>query len=298
MADLWWLMLGLGVAVFIAVSVFLALGLFRRRPPADADPLSDEGPPGAFNRWLVGAGVVAPLIVIAVVFGATVGALRRLPMTAPTGAFEIEVVSHQWWWEVRYPHAQFNTANELHLPVGRPVALKLTSVDVIHSFWVPALGGKVDLLPDRVNTLVLMADEPGEHRNRCAEFCGLQHTMMGMVVVAEPPDRFEAWVAEQRRPAAEPADADVRRGRDVFLGANCAECHTIAGTAARATKGPDLTHVAGRRTLGAAAVANTPEQLARWVADPHTIKRGVAMPAAKLSPADLEAVLAYLGTLR
>lgn len=296
MADLWWLMLALGLAVFVVFAVFLGLGLFRRRVPPD--PGAGAETPEAFNRWLVGAGVAAPLLVIAVVFGATVGALRRLPMTAPAGAPEIEVVGHQWWWEVRYPEAGVRTANELHLPVGRPVALRLSSVDVIHSFWVPALGGKLDLLPDRVNTLVLEADAPGEHRNRCAEFCGLQHTMMGMIVVAEPEERYEAWLAEQRRPAAEPAGAAAHRGRDVFLAAKCAECHAIQGTAAVATKGPDLTHVASRRTLGAAAVANTPERLAQWVADPHAIKRGVAMPAANLTDEDLDAVLAYLGTLR
>ncbi len=296
MADLWWLMLALGLAVFVVFAVFLALGLFRRRPPPDPRP--GEETPGAFNRWMVGAGVVAPLVVIAVVFGATVGALRRLPLTAPPDALEIEVVGHQWWWEVRYPEPQVTLANELHIPVGRPVALRLSSADVIHSFWVPALGGKLDLLPDGVNTLVLEADEPGEHRNRCAEFCGLQHTQMGMIVVAEPAERYEAWLAEQRRPAAEPASAAARRGRDVFLATRCAECHTIQGTRADATKGPDLTHVASRRTLGAAAVANTPERLAQWVADPHAIKRGVAMPAAELTDGDLAAVLAYLETLR
>jgi cytochrome c oxidase subunit II len=298
MAGLWWLMLGLGVAVFVVFAIFLALGLFRRRRPtggAEARPGNELG--GAFNRWIVGAGVVAPLLVIGAVFGATIGAMRRLPVTAPAGALEVEVIGHQWWWEVRYPEAGLTLANEMHIPVGRPVAVRLTSADVIHSFWVPALGGKLDLLPDHANTLVLQADEPGEHRNRCAEYCGLQHTLMGMIVVAEPPERFEAWLAAQRQPAAEPTGAGEIRGRDVFLGA-CARCHTVAGTTATGVKGPDLTHVASRRTLGAAAVANTTERLVQWVADPHELKRGVAMPAADLSPADLDAVIAYLGTLR
>lgn len=295
MAGLWWLMLGLGLAVFVVFAVFLALGLFRRRGSDGLAP--GEGPAGAFNGWIVGAGVVAPLLVIGVVFAATVGAMRRLPVTAPRGALEVEVIGHQWWWEVRYPEAGFTTANEMHIPVGHSVAVRLTSADVIHSFWVPALGGKLDLLPGQVNTLVLQADEPGEHRNRCAEYCGLQHTLMGMMVVAEPEERFQAWVAEQRRPAAEPIGERELRGRDVFVGA-CARCHSVAGTAAAGTEGPDLTHVADRRTLGAAAVANTAERLAQWVTDPHEIKRGVAMPAANLTPDELGALLAYLATLR
>jgi cytochrome c oxidase subunit II len=296
MADLWWLMLALGLAVFVAFAAFLALALFRRRPPPGDRPGEERA--GAFNRWILGAGVVAPLLIIAVVFGATVGAMRRIPMKAQTGNLEIEVVGHMWWWKVRYPAAGVTTANELHLPVGRPVTVRLTSADVIHSFWVPALGGKLDLLPDGVNTLVLQADEPGEHRNRCAEYCGLQHTKMGMVVVAEPADRFEAWLAEQRHSAADPATAEQRHGRDVFLRAKCAECHTIQGTSAGGEKGPDLTHVGSRRSLGAATVLNTQERLAQWVADPHSIKRGVAMPAADLPPADIDAIVAYLQSLR
>ena len=294
-AGLWWLMLGLGLAVFVVFAAFLALGLFRRRTPAGPRP-ADE-PTRAFNAWIVGAGVVAPVIIIGVVFGATVGAMRRLTVTAPNDALEVEVIGHQWWWEVRYPDAGFTMANEMHIPTGRPVAARLTSADVIHSFWVPALGGKLDLLPDRVNTLVLQADKPGEHRNRCAEYCGLQHTLMGMIVVAEPPERFDAWIAQQRRPAATPTAARDVHGRDLFVG-SCGRCHTVRGTPAAGTKGPDLTHVAGRSTLGAAAVANTPKRLAEWVADPHAIKRGVAMPAAQLTPEELGALLSYLATLR
>jgi cytochrome c oxidase subunit 2 len=306
-ADLWWLMLALGVAVFVAFAVVLSVGLFRARP-GDA-PEAGPQPPDRFGPWLVGGGVTMPLIVIAIVFGATVNAMQGTPTTAPAGALVVEVVGHQWWWEVRYPAEGVTTANELHMPVGRPVALQLTSADVIHSFWVPALGGKLDLLPDKVNTLVLEADQPGRHLNRCAEFCGLQHTLMGMDVVAEPPEAFAAWVEGRQAPAAEPAAADARRGRDVFAGraaspgggprdAACASCHAVRGTPAAGTRGPDLTHVASRASLGAAAVPNTPEERARWVSDPHTIKRGVAMPAPDLSAEELRDVLAYLEGLR
>jgi cytochrome c oxidase subunit II len=174
----------------------LALGLFRRRPPAE----QETGPErrNAFGRWFVVGGVVAPLVILLVVFGATVRAVQSVPTTAPPEALVIEVVGHQFWWEVRYPDAGVTVTNELHLPVGRPVNLQLSSADVIHSFWVPALAGKLDLLPDHPNTLVLEADQPGVHRSRCAEFCGLEHTKMVLTVVAEPEEQFAAWVAERR----------------------------------------------------------------------------------------------------
>lgn len=297
MADLWWLMLTLGVAVFVVFAVVLALGLFRRRPPETPEPGAEA--PSRFGAWMIGAGVAVPLVVIAVVFAATVQTMRAVPTTAPADALVIDVVGHQWWWEVHYPEEDVTTANEMHIPVGRPVALRLTSADVIHSFWVPALAGKLDMLPDKVNTLVLEADEPGEHVGRCAEFCGLQHTLMGLVVVAEPRQQFDSWVAARRQPAVQPTEAAAGRGQDVFLGSGgCASCHAVRGTAAAGSVGPDLTHFASRPTLGAAPVPNTPENRAEWVADPHAVKRGVAMPAAHLSSEELEAVLAYLGALR
>ncbi len=296
MADLWWLMLALGAAVFVVFAVFLALGLFR--PRSTETPTGPEQP-HRFSAWMIGAGVAVPLVIIAVVFAATVHAMRGVATTVPRGALVVDVVGHQWWWEVRYPEEGIVTANELHLPVGRQVALRLTSRDVIHSFWVPELGGKLDMLPDGVNTLVLEADAPGRFVSRCAEFCGLQHTLMGMTVVAEPPQQFDSWVAARRPPAATPDEGAARRGLDVFLGpGRCAQCHTVRGTAAAGTAGPDLTHVASRPTLGAGPFPNNEENRSTWVSDPHTLKRGVAMPAAELSREDLEAVLAYMGSLR
>jgi cytochrome c oxidase subunit 2 len=196
MADLWWLMLGLGGVVFVVVVVVLALGLFRRRPAAEQETGRER--PNRFGRWFVVGGVVAPMVILLVVFGATVRALRLVPTSAPPDALVIEVVGHQFWWEVRYPEQGVTVRDELHLPVGRPVNLQLTSADVIHSFWVPALAGKLDLLPDHPNTLVLEADQPGVHRSRCAEFCGLEHTKMVLTVVAEPEDQFVAWLAGRR----------------------------------------------------------------------------------------------------
>jgi cytochrome c oxidase subunit 2 len=196
MADLFWLMLGLGAVVFVVVVVVLILGLLRRG--REGEPQADRQRPDRFGRWFVVGGVVAPLVILIIVFGATVNAMRFVPTTAPPETLVIEVVGHQFWWEVRYPDAGITTTNELHIPVGRRINLQLTSADVIHSFWVPELAGKLDLLPDRTNTLVLQADEPGEHVSRCAEYCGLEHTRMVLTVVAEPEEQFTAWVAERR----------------------------------------------------------------------------------------------------
>jgi cytochrome c oxidase subunit 2 len=194
MAGLWWLMFWLGLAVFVAVAVVLALSLFRRRSVGEPPPDRQ----GSFGRWFVAAGVAVPLVILLVVFGAMVRAMRLVPTTAPPEALVVEVVGHQFWWEVRYPEQGVTVRDELHLPVGRPVKLQLSSADVIHSFWVPELAGKIDMLPDHPNTLVLEADRPGVHQSRCAEFCGLEHTRMVLTVVAEPEERFAAWVADRR----------------------------------------------------------------------------------------------------
>lgn len=190
MADLWWLMFGLGLAVFVAFAGLLALALFRRRSEdVDVDP--------RIRRWIVWGGVVMPTVVLVVVFGATVYAMRAVPNEPPKDALVIEIVGRQWTYDVHYPDEGVTT-DELHLPVGRPVALRLTSEDVIHSFWVPELGGKMDMLPDYTNTLVLQADQPAEYAARCAEFCGLHHASMELRVIAEPPGRFAAWIARQQ----------------------------------------------------------------------------------------------------
>lgn len=203
MADLWWLMLGLGVAVFVVFAVLLGIGLFRRPRDGggangDGGEANGDGGPRHAQRWIVGGGVVMPLIVILVVFVATVQAMQAIPGSAPPDAVVIDVVGHQFWYEVSYPEQGVTARNELHMPVGQPVALRLTSADVIHSFWVPELGGKLDMLPDGTNTLVLQADESGEYVARCAEFCGLEHAHMELAVIAEPEARFAAWVEDQR----------------------------------------------------------------------------------------------------
>ncbi len=290
MADLWWLMLVLGTIVLV---LFLAL-LWRALARQDEGTPDPDDEDRRHGRWLVVGGVVLPVILLVVVFGATVQAMRGAPQEGPD-ALVIEIVGHQWWYEIRYPDHDVVTANEIHLPVGQQVTFHVRAHDVIHSFWVPALGGKIDLLPERENTMTLQADEPGRHHSLCAEFCGLQHARMGMVVVAEPQQAFDAWIADQATAAAEPAGATAERGREVFVGADCVRCHTIAGSStADEEPGPDLTHLASRLTLGAGMLDNTPDNLRDWLADPQAIKPGVDMPTPELDDEELDALVAYL----
>ncbi len=290
-ADLWWLMLVLGAVVFVAFAALLGLALLRRWDPgADAEAAHRR----LIGRWIVAGGVVMPFVVIVVVFVATLRSMDAVPATAGEEALEIEVIGRQFWYEVRYPQEGVVTANELHLPVGREVSFTLRSTDVIHSFWVPELGGKLDMMPGRTNTLVLQADQPGEYRARCAEFCGLQHARMGLVVLAEPTEDFEAWIADQRSTDAATSEA-AQRGQQVFIASGCARCHVGPGVDRASQAGPDLRDLADRRTLAAATVENTRENLVRWISDPDAVKSGVNMPATDLRDEDLEALLAYLG---
>jgi len=227
---------------------------------------------------------------------------RALALMPVDNALDVRVTAHQFWWEVVYndpaPDRVFTTANELYIPVGRPVVVTLEADDVIHSFWVPNLHGKKDLIPGRIATIRLRADRPGEFWGRCAEYCGLQHAFMAFDVVAVAPDRFASWTEAQRRPAADPGDAAAQRGRELFLSGSCMLCHAIQGTTANARKAPDLTHVASRAHLAAGRLDNTPQALAAWITDPQAIKPGVNMPTHFLAADDLTALVAYLGTLK
>lgn len=290
--ELTWLLTGLGVVAFVVFAVVLGVGLLRRR---GGERPADLGRP---NRFILLGGVAFPTVVLIVAMGFTVQTMRVTPSAAPADALVIEVIGHQWWYEVRYPEAGVETANEVHLPVGRPVEFRLSSADVIHSFWIPELGGKMDLLPEDRNTLVLTADAAGVFRSQCAEFCGLQHAKMGLVAVAEPQAQFAAWLNDQARTAAAPTTPEARRGLEVFRSAGCSECHAVAGTEFDGQGGPDLTHLATRQTLAAAVVPNTRHHLARWITDPDGVKEGTKMPGAALDEADLNALLRYLESLR
>jgi len=222
----------------------------------------------------------------------------------PADALVIGITGHMWWWEVRYRDpasgAEIRTANEVRIPAGRPVYFGLTSADVIHSFWVPALGGKMDMLPGRVQHLLLQADRPGAWRGQCAEYCGEQHARMALHVVAEEPAAFEAWLAAQARPASATLAPDLARGRDAFLANRCNACHTVRGVSEESRLGPDLTHVGSRLYLGAGTVPNTPDQLAAWVAHTQQAKPGARMPSSheRIDDATLQSIARWLAQLQ
>ncbi|MGE5616660.1 MAG: c-type cytochrome, partial [Bacillota bacterium] len=252
--------------------------------------------------WSVGIAVAISTLALLGLLAGSVATDRALAQLPRNDALHIRVTGHMWWWEVTYddadPTRMFATANEMRIPVGRPVVVTLDAADVIHSFWVPSLAGKKDLIPGRISTIELRADQPGEYRGQCAEFCGLQHAFMSFNVFALAPADYEAWAAAQRRPAADPADPLARRGRDLFLSGSCMLCHAIEGTTAGGRRAPDLTHVASRARLAAGRLPNTPADLEQWIRDPQRIKPGVNMPAHPLAEPDLKALVAYLETLR
>ncbi|MDP8969575.1 MAG: cytochrome c oxidase subunit II, partial [Actinomycetota bacterium] len=251
-ASVFWLMTAVSGAIFALVCVLLVWGSLRR--PKEKDR-SD-------NLWIVGAGIAMPTVILLGLMVYNVGLLAAEPSS---GDLPIEVTGYQYWWEFRYVDEDVITANELHIPVGRPVELRVTSRDVIHSFWVPELAGKIDVIPGETNTWVIEAAQPGVYGGQCAEFCGLQHTNMGITVVAEEPAAFDAWLAHEARPAARPTTPEAREGLQVLESSSCAGCHTVRGTRADGDNGPDLTHFASRRTIGAGTVPNNRGHLAGWI---------------------------------
>jgi cytochrome c oxidase subunit 2 len=309
-SNLWWLMFACLIGIFVLVLGALALALVKshrrqRRAPTAPPAASEAIDPGTERRLTRGVAVAtgATVVLLLVLLVASVLTGRSIsPLSAGEDALEVEVVGHQWWWEFQYPSPDPQqiaaTANELHIPAGRPVKIRGTSRDVIHGFWVPSLNGKVDLIPGRYADLWIQADEPGTYRGQCAEFCGQQHAHMAFLVIAQPPEEFEAWLAAQRRPAAPPDTPQEMRGQQVFLSSTCPLCHSIAGTEAGSRIGPDLTHLASRRTLGAVTLPNTPEGLARWIHDPQAPKPGNRMPASPMSDEDRAALVAWLQELR
>jgi cytochrome c oxidase subunit 2 len=294
-AGIWWAMLAIGAVIYLVV-VALVVRLLLRRQTSDA-PRSTR----VAKRWILLGGVALPVLVLAPLFVASVRTLSAL-MHVTGDDLTVHVTGHQWWWQIRYGGADTTgdivTANEIHIPVGRKVRLELVTADVIHSLWIPNLHGKTDLVPGRTNVMWIEASRPGMSRAQCAEYCGTQHAHMALPVVAESQAMFDDWLARERLPAQIPLDSTARAGAAVFMSAGCGPCHTIRGTAAGGVRGPDLTHIAGRRTIGAGTLANTPANLARWIADPQAIKPGNKMPRIPLTSHQLTDVVAYLGTLR
>jgi cytochrome c oxidase subunit 2 len=281
------------------------LAITRNRSRAlTAETVLEWTPEAERTRWKVISAAVALTIVILFVFLIASFIVGR-GMTAELSlkqAVVIEVTGHQWWWEVRYLNSDassiFTTANEIHVPVGVPVTLNLRAADVIHSFWVPNLHGKQDLIPGKIATIWLQADQAGNYRGQCAEYCGLQHAHMSLMVVAESRDQFNSWLANQIQSAPTPPTASAQRGQQIFLSSTCVMCHTINGTPAGSNIGPNLTHVASRQTIAAATLPNLRQHLSQWVVDSQKIKPGNRMPPNNLSPEDLHALLDYLQSLK
>jgi cytochrome c oxidase subunit II len=293
--QLWWVMFWTCTAVYVLVMGALVLAVRRRR-------LGHAAPT---ERTLLRAVVGASAATVAILFGllfASVVTGRAIGSLGSAEGLVIEITGNQWWWDVEYhnpnPSLRVRTANELHLPVGRQVRIQLKSNDVIHSFWVPNLQGKMDLIPGRQTVLWLQADTAGVYRGQCAEYCGVQHAHMAFTVIAESPEAFERWLQGQRQTAPPPATPEQQHGLEVVERGPCALCHTVRGTAAGGRTAPDLTHLATRSTIAAGTAPNTRGYLAGWIADPQHLKPGAKMPATGLSAEELQAVLAYLETLK
>lgn len=287
-----------GILVVVGGLIFYAAVRFRQRPDDDGSE-----PPQIFgSNQIELSWTIIPVLIVVVLFLATarmIFAIQDAPK--PTSALEVTVIGHQFWWEFRYPALHITTANELHIPVSdsdtsRPTYMKLTSADVMHSFWVPRLAGKVDVIPNRINELWMDPHTPGLYEGQCAQFCGVEHAKMLLRVYVDTPEQFAAWVKQQQEPGAQdPAQA---AGRHEFESQACVNCHAIAGTSARGQFGPDLTHLASRKTIAAGAANNTTENLERWIADPDQIKPGALMPSMHLAPNQVREITDYLNTLQ
>ena len=297
--HLWWVLLWVAAVTFSAVIAFLTAALIRglRASSIAAHPSSER----ALSRSVAAAVAVTVGILLALLVASVLTSRSISGLQASSGV-SIAVTGHQWWWEIEYqdaiPSRRVVTANEVHFPVNRPTVLKVSSRDVIHSFWAPNLQGKRDLIPGYTTAIWVRPDRLGRFRGQCAEFCGLQHAHMAFDVVVESEADFERWLGGMRQPAREPESELHRRGRDVFMAARCAGCHTILGTEAHGQTAPDLTHFASRATLGAGTLPNTSEHLIAWVRDSQASKPGNQMPPNPMSDDQLNALITYLGTLR
>ena len=292
--------LAVTAAIFVVVFTVLAYSVVKFRKRANDD---GREPPQVYgSNQIELAWTVIPILIVVVITLATTRTIYDVQgALPPPGTVNVTVVGHQWWWEIRYPDLGIVTANELHVPVTasgdrRPTFLKLESADVAHSFWVPQLAGKIDLIPNRRNQMWIEPTQPGTYVGNCAEYCGLQHARMLLRVVAHASNDFQNWVAAQKQPPVD--DPQLRAGRDAFFSTACINCHVIKGTKAKGQFGPDLTHLMSRETIGAGVVPNTAENLRAWVRDPQHIKPGALMPNMQLSDGELNQMVAYLSSLR
>lgn len=292
-----WFMIILAAIVYVVVIALMFVAMQRnRRAPQDAVILSDPGP-----RWIVIGGLIMPAVVLGAVLVFSLWAMGRERVEQP--ALTIDVTGHQWWWEANYRFAdlpdQFRTANELHVPVNVPVRIALTTNDVIHSFWVPQLQGKIDVIPGDTNEIRLVVRRPGTYSGICAEFCGAEHAKMGITVVAEDSATFREWARRQLADGVSPNDSLTIEGRLLFESGPCTLCHTVRGTSAIAQVAPDLTHVGSRMAIGAGALPNTLGNLEAWIANAQVIKPGALMPPiTTFTGQQLRAVATYVASLK
>ncbi|HEX4507565.1 MAG TPA: cytochrome c oxidase subunit II [Alphaproteobacteria bacterium] len=298
--SLTWGLLAISIAVTVIVCALLVLGIVARRARTDEIASTPVGRSGGGMPWLVwGTGISTVALFGSLVWTVAVLADINGPPSKPT--VTIEVTGQQWWWKARYlsddASRTITTANEIHIPVGQPIRIKLIGADVIHSFWVPALTGKTDTIPGQTNTMWLEADKPGIYRGPCTEYCGAQHAHMTAFVVADPPDAFKNWWDAQITSASAPTSDDGMRGQGAFV-FHCGACHTVRGTEAGGTTGPELTHLMTRQTIAAGTLDNTPSNLAGWISNPQALKPGTTMPAPGLSGREVTDITAYLETLR
>ncbi len=287
----------IAVVVFVIVEGLLLYSAWRFRKKANdqSEPTQIHG-----NRRLEIAWTIVPAVIVVALFVMAVSTLQTIdprPAVADADQITVKVIGHQWWWEYQYPDLGITTATDLVIPVGKVVNLEITSADVIHSFWIPQLNGKTDAFPNRVNYSWIKADAPGMFNGQCAELCGPSHANMRAVVIAKDQAEFDQWVAGQQGTAA-PATGDAAKGEQVFLAGACIGCHTINGTAAAGKVGPNLTHVASRTSIAGGTFANTPGNLKRWLANPPGLKPGSIMPNLNLSGSDIDALVAYLTSLK
>jgi cytochrome c oxidase subunit 2 len=293
------LLLFIGITVAMWILIYWAArrrrGTFEEHAPYDV---------GGGQGWLLIGGFLIPALILAVVFVLGLRTMTAFPLhDGEHRKPEIRIIGRQWWWEIHYlddsPHQRLVTANEIHIPTGRPVEFELESADVIHSFWIPKLHGKVDLVPGLHNRIRLQADRPGAYHGECAEFCGAQHAHMRLLVVAEPPERFAEWLELQRAPGAMPSSPEAVHGQELFVTRACGLCHTIRGTDALGGVGPDLTHLASRRGIAANSLPNDTAHLAAWVTHAQAFKPGAQMPnVTQFTGEELRALVAYLQQLR
>jgi cytochrome c oxidase subunit 2 len=287
-ADLWWILFVVSVVVFFVVVALLFVAVLRRRGGGPPDRAKSRGA----VKFVAIAGVIVPAIVVILLFFASVATLPAVSPAGKNAQMTIDVVGRQWFWDVYYRNRTVRTSNEIHIPVGVPVEIRVTSEDVIHSLWVPRLNRKIDVIPGQTNAVVFDANKAGVFRGQCAEFCGVEHGLMALLVVAQPTAQFDRWLANQARPAPSTP------GMDAFVGAGCSGCHEISGASQKSRYGPDLSHFGSRRTIGAGTLTNTSENLADWIRNPQTIKPGNKMPDLGLPEPEIQALVRYLESLR